>query len=195
MYDIETKKIVYGRDKRFITTLIVLSVLLFTTALISISIGHYSFNPTDILNAIGDAISGKAPRDESLNVVIVNIRLPRLLAGLLVGSALSMAGAVYQGIFRNPLVSPDLLGVSNGACVGAAIAIMFGVGMITQQILAFLFGMAAVGIAVLIPRLVRNKSNLMLVLSGIITSGFFSSVMALLKFTAKEDTELASIVY
>lgn len=128
-------------------------------------------------------------------IVLVNIRLPRLIAALIVGSALSISGAVYQGVFRNPLVSPDILGVSNGACVGAAIAIIFGLSFVSQQIFAFAFGMIAVGIAVIIPRIVRHKGNIILVLSGIIVSGFFSSVMALMKFSAKEDTELAEIVY
>lgn len=133
--------------------------------------------------------------DQPMNVVLINIRLPRLISALFIGSALSMAGAVYQGVFRNPLVSPDILGVSNGACVGAAIAIIFGMGLITQQIFAFAFGMIAVIIAMLIPKLVRHKGNVILVLSGIIVGGFFSSLMAFLKFSAKQDTDLAEIVY
>lgn len=169
--------------------------MLFVSALVTISIGHYSYNPADVLRVIGDAIQGKEQADPSMGLVLVNIRLPRLIAALIVGSALSMSGAVYQGVFRNPLVSPDILGVSSGACVGAAIAIVFGFSFVAQQVFAFVIGMVAVGIAVLIPRIVRHKGNIILVLSGIIVSGFFSSIMALMKFTAKEDTELAEIVY
>ena len=169
--------------------------MLFVSALVTISIGHYSYNPADVLRVIGDAIQGKEQADPSMGLVLVNIRLPRLIAALIVGSALSMSGAVYQGVFRNPLVSPDILGVSNGACVGAAIAIVFGFSFVAQQVFAFVIGMVAVGIAVLIPRIVRHKGNIILVLSGIIVSGFFSSIMALMKFTAKEDTDLAEIVY
>lgn len=184
----------YSKTK-FGGVLLTLIIILCATSLITLSIGHYSYNPLDVLRCIIDAIQGKPASDPSMNMVLVNIRLPRLIAALIVGSALSMSGAVYQGVFRNPLVSPDILGVSNGACVGAAIAIVLGLGMISQQFFAFLFGMIAVGIAVAIPRIVRHKGNIILVLSGIITSGFFSSTMALIKFSAKEDTELSEIVY
>ncbi|MDO5328892.1 MAG: iron ABC transporter permease [Coriobacteriia bacterium] len=174
---------------------IVLAIILIVVTIVALSMGHYSYNPMDVIRSIGDFILGKPSADTSMDMVIVNVRLPRIIAAIVIGAALSLSGAVYQGVFRNPLVSPDLLGVSNGACVGAAIAIIFGTSMIAQQVFAFGFGILAVGIAVLIPRLVRNTSNLMLVLAGIITSGFFSSIMALLKFTASEDKELASIVY
>lgn len=182
-------------NARFRSTFIILVVALIVAVVVALSIGHYSYNPLDVVRSFIDKITGQPSHDYAMDMVIVNIRLPRVLAALVVGAGLSLAGAVYQGVFRNPLVSPDLLGVSNGACVGAAIAIVFGLGMITQQVSAFVFGMLAVGIAVTLPRLVRNMSNLMLVLSGIITSGFFSSIMALMKFTATEDTELSSIIY
>ena len=188
-------KLPAASNSRFAVTFIALAIVLFVSALITLSIGHYSYNPLDVLRVIGDAIQGKEQADPSMGLVLVNIRLPRLIAALIVGSALSMSGAVYQGVFRNPLVSPDILGVSKGACVGAAIAIVFGFSFVAQQVFAFVIGMVAVGIAVLIPRIVRHKGNIILVLSGIIVSGFFSSIMALMKFTAKEDTDLAEIVY
>lgn len=191
----DTKQLPAASNSRFALTFTALAIVLFVSALVTLSIGHYSYNPLDVLRVIGDAIQGKEQADPSMGMVLVNIRLPRLIAALIVGSALSMSGAVYQGVFRNPLVSPDILGVSNGACVGAAIAIVFGFSFVAQQVFAFVIGMLAVGIAVLIPRIVRHKGNIILVLSGIIVSGFFSSVMALMKFTAKEDTDLAEIVY
>lgn len=180
---------------RFVSVTIALTIILIVGVVIALAFGQYSFNPMDVVRSIVNAITGQPSVDPSMDAVIVNIRIPRIAAALIVGSALSLSGSVYQGVFRNPLVSPDLLGVSNGACVGAAIAIIFGGTLLSQQFLAFGGGILAVGIAVLIPRLVKNTSNLMLVLAGIITSGFFSSVMALLKFTASEDSELASIVY
>ena len=195
MLKTDTKQLPAASNSRFALTFIALAIVLFVSALVTLSIGHYSYNPLDVLRVIGDAIQGKDQADPSMGLVLVNIRLPRLIAALIVGSALSMSGAVYQGVFRNPLVSPDILGVSNGACVGAAIAIVFGFSFVAQQVFAFVIGMVAVGIAVLIPRIVRHKGNIILVLSGIIVSGFFSSIMALMKFTAKEDTDLAEIVY
>lgn len=123
------------------------------------------------------------------------IRFPRLCGAFLVGAALAISGATYQGIFQNPLVSPDLLGVSAGACVGASIAILQGWGSAAIQILALLGGLSAVGITTLIPRFFRNQSNLMLVLAGMIVGGFFSSMQGLLKYIADPDTQLAQITF
>lgn len=101
------------------------------------------------------------------------IRFPRLCGAFLVGAALAISATTYQGIFQNPLVSPDLLGVSADACVGASLAILQGWGSAAIQFLALLGGLLAVGMTNLISRFFRNKSNLMLVLSGMIVSGFF----------------------
>lgn len=128
------------------------------------------------------------------NVVFL-IRIPRIAAAVLIGAALSVSGAVYQSTFRNPLVSPDLLGVSSGACVGAAMAILLGFSMRLVQSFAFLGGIAAVLLATFLPKLLRNSSNMMLVLSGIIVSGFMNSVLGITKFFAEEQSELASIVF
>jgi len=162
--------------------------------LVALCVGHYSMDPRDVFGVISAALSG-GEIPAGMSNVLLNVRLPRMLAALIVGSALSMSGAVYQGVFRNPLVSPDLLGVSSGACVGAAGAILLGLGMVAQQIMAFCFGLLAVLIALAIPRLVRNSSNLMLVLAGIITSGFMSSVLGVMKFVADPDSQLAAIVF
>lgn len=162
--------------------------------LVALCVGHYSMDPRDVFGVISAALSG-GEIPAGMSNVLLNVRLPRMLAALIVGSALSMSGAVYQGVFRNPLVSPDLLGVSSGACVGAAGAILLGLGMVAQQIMAFGFGLLAVLIALAIPRLVRNSSNLMLVLAGIITSGFMSSVLGVMKFVADPDSQLAAIVF
>ncbi|MCQ2752022.1 MAG: iron ABC transporter permease [Coriobacteriales bacterium] len=181
--------------KRYRGVITVLIVIMIAFALIALSIGHYSYNPLDVLKALGSVITGSEPEDAGMVMVVMNIRLPRLIAALFVGGALSLAGSAYQGVFRNPLVSPDLLGVSSGATVGAAIAILLGLGMLAQQGMAFAVGLLAVFISISIPKLVRNNSNLMLVLAGIITSGFMASLCSTLKFIADEDTELSAIVF
>lgn len=127
--------------------------------------------------------------------VVMYSRFPRIVAAIAVGGALSLAGAAYQGVFRNPLVSPDLLGVSNGACVGAAISIIMGLGYVGNVLLAFIGGLLAVAITVLFPSLLNKKSTIALVLSGVIVGGFFSSILGLLKYVADPDTELAEITY
>lgn len=173
----------------------VLCVLLVVFALIALSIGHYSYDPRDVLRTLGETISGQELSDRAMGMVLFNIRIPRVVAAVLVGAALSLSGAVYQGVFKNPLVSPDLLGVSSGACVGAAVAVLMGLGMVQQQVLAFACGLIAVTISVTIPKIIRNNTNLMLVLAGIITSGFMSSMLGVMKFVADEETELSAIVF
>ena len=97
--------------------------------------------------------------------VVVQIRLPRILSAALIGAALSAAGASYQAMFRNPMVSPDLLGASTGACFGAALAILLGAGYAVITASSFLFGLAAVGLTYLVGRLSRIRSTLAMVLA------------------------------
>lgn len=127
--------------------------------------------------------------------VVMLSRLPRVVAAIVVGGALALAGTAYQGIFRNPLVSPDLLGVSNGACVGAAISILLGLGYFGNVVFSFLGGILAVTLTLLFPAILKRKSTVSLVLSGVIVGGFFTSVLGLLKYVADPDTELAEITY
>ena len=94
---------------------------------------------------------------EMMANILLNIRLPRTWAAMLVGGGLALSGATYQSVFRNPLVSPDLLGVSAGACVGAACAILLKIGALGTQLLALFFGWMAVSVAVFIPRVLKNR--------------------------------------
>jgi len=166
-----------------------LAGLLALSSVASLCVGRYSAGPLDLVRAFG-------PEGGALARVLLYVRLPRILAALLVGAGLSVSGAVYQSVFRNPLVSPDLLGVASGASFGAALALAAGAPFGAAQVSAFIFGLAAVGLASLLPRAVfKNASNLTLVLSGIIVSGFMSSLLGLLKFLADERTSLASIVF
>lgn len=130
--------------------------------------------------------------DENL---LMGVRLPRTMATVIVGAALALSGAVYQGIFKNPLVSPDFLGVSAGACVGAAVAILLALSAGLVQVFAFFGGIAAVTLTVLIPRVIRSTSNIMLVLAGIIVGGAMSSVLGFIKYIADPETQLAAITY
>lgn len=128
--------------------------------------------------------------------VVWTLRLPRVIGAVLVGGALSLAGAAYQGVFKNPLVSPDLLGVSSGACVGASLAILTGgFGSAGIQMMAFVFGVLTVGLTTAIPKLMKNNSITMLVLAGVIVSGIMSSIMGIIKYIADPETQLAEITY
>jgi len=172
-----------------------LSMLLLIGVFLSLSLGRYSNDPIKVLNVLLSKLGMNVPVDPAMVSIVFNVRLPRVLASVIIGAMLSLSGAVYQSVFRNPLVSPDLLGVSSGAAVGASAAILLGTSLATRQVFAFAGGILAVLVTSLVPRLLRNRSNMMLVLSGIIVGGFLSSVLAIMKFVAEEQTELASIVY
>ena len=170
------------------------AIMLALLVLAALCLGRYSMNPADVLAVIAAKITG-GEADRAMSNILFLIRLPRVLAAILIGGALTLSGAAYQSIFRNPLVSPDLLGVSSGASVGAAAAIFLGLSFNAIQIFAFAGGMLAVLIASSLPKLLRNSSNMMLVLSGIIVSGFMNSIIGIFRFVSREQDQLASIVF
>lgn len=133
--------------------------------------------------------------DPKMERVLYNIRLPRILVVMLVGAALAVAGASYQGMFKNPLTSPDLLGASAGASLGACIALLLDQSGFTIQIAAFCGGMLAVGIAVWLNKFVNYDPTLGLVLAGILVSTLFSSGMSLVKFMADANDKLPTITF
>ena len=165
-------------------------------AIFCMCVGKYSVTPAQALHIIFGKMTGAVPDwDPMAGNVVLKLRLPRVIAAIVVGAALSIAGAAFQGIFKNPLVSPDFLGVSSGASVGAAIAILLSLGAAYMQIFAFAGGLLAVTLTASIPALLRNSSNIMLVLSGIIVGGVMMSVLGFLKYIADPETQLASITY
>lgn len=135
---------------------------------------------------------GVSPQAYSL---VVEFRLPRALAALFVGGALAVSGAAYQGVFRNPLVNPGLLGVSNGAGFGAALAIVVAGGGFTIYPSAFAFGVLAVACSYWIACVYKQTPAIMLILGGTIVSSVFASLVSLMKYLADPANELPSIVY
>ncbi len=170
---------------------IILLVILIALALACLCVGKYSVSIGDCIRILTGG-KGSSAMDAK---IVLGLRLPRVLSTILVGASLALAGAVYQGIFKNPLVSPDFLGVSAGACVGAALGILASFGGAAIQVTAFAGGIIAVFITLLIPKAVRSSSNIMLVLSGIIVSGLMSSILGFIKYIADPQTQLAAITY
>ncbi len=172
---------------------LILLVVVFAT---SLSVGRYGVPFFDTFRIL---LSNLFPMDitwtDVSEAVVMTLRLPRTLAAVLCGAALALSGACYQSIFKNPMVSPDLLGVSSGACIGAAIAILLSAGSFMIQASAFICGLITVGITTLIPRLIRNQSTTVLVLSGVVVGSLASSIMSIIKFVADTDTKLAEITY
>lgn len=175
-----------------IILLIFLPIFLFFASFL---LGRYPVSPIDVISTILSPIFPQLEVSPTITTIVFEIRLPRILAALVVGSALAMAGAAFQSIFKNPLVSPDLLGVSNGAGFGAALAILLsGAGAITQ-IFAFAFGLISVSITYLISKAYNAGGILVLVLSGVAISAFFNALISAIKFIADPDDKLPEIVY
>jgi len=159
-------------------------------------LGKYEVSVSDIFLIIRDLVfKTKSNVDEMSRNVILGLRLPRVIAALIVGMALSISGVAFQGIFNNPLVSPDFLGVSQGACIGASIAILLSMNAIFVNVFAFVGGIISVIITMMITRVIKFKSQINLVLAGIIVGTLMSSILGFIKFIADPDTELASITY
>ena len=177
----------------------VLTVLVIITGLLALAalcIGSYGVSVGETIDILRSQFTGETGDwPKMAQTVILQVRLPRVIAAVLVGAALAVAGTSYQGIFRNPLVSPDLLGVSSGACIGAAVAILFQTGQAVIQIAAFVGGIAAVAMTITIPKIIKRESTIALVLSGVIVSGFCGSILGLLKYIADPETSLQQIVY
>ncbi|MFA6850674.1 MAG: iron ABC transporter permease [Selenomonadaceae bacterium] len=130
--------------------------------------------------------------------VVINIRFLRIVAAAMVGGALSIAGATYQGLFRNPIVSPNLLGASSGAGFGAAIALVFSLNMFWVSIISFITGIGAVFIAYAISTIISRRNNndlLTLVLTGMVVASIFTAFTSLIKLVADPDSKLPAITY
>lgn len=165
-------------------------LLMVLSTLVALFCGRITLTPSEFLTALV-----KPAANPALSNIIYTIRMPRVIGALLIGGGLATAGCAFQSIFYNPLVSPDILGVSYGAAVGAATAILIGGGIWLTQLLAFVGGLVAVSLTLLIARLLRQRGTLILVLAGIVVSGFMQALIGLLKYVADPDSQLQSIVY
>ena len=183
------------KNANFSLVTIFLALLTLLCAFVALCVGRFYISFGDVFSVLAHSIGLGEGAASNITNVIENLRIPRIIAAILVGAALSVSGAAYQGVFKNQLVSPDLLGVSAGACVGAATAIIFDLSLFWIQIFAFGFGLAAVVITLAIPKMMGRSSTLMLVLSGIIVSGLMGSVIGFLKYVADPETKLPDIVY
>ncbi|MFH0921197.1 MAG: iron ABC transporter permease [Fibrobacterota bacterium] len=176
----------------------VLAASLCAMALFALGAGRYSISITKICSLIWHhAPVGDAGRNDPSGFVIFHLRLPRIAAAILVGMALSGAGASYQCIFRNPMVDPALLGVTSGAAFGAALAIFFSMMIVLIQVWAFVCGLCAVAATVLMAQTVRKMGDrtMTLILCGIVTSTLFTAFLSLVKYVADPNDKLPAITY
>lgn len=165
------------------------------SAIIAIQAGAFALQWSDFLSAAAKLWSGSPPVTAEERVLL-SIRGPRVLSGLIVGAALAAAGVVYQGLFRNPLVSPDVLGVSAGAGLGAVIGIFLSLPVIIIQLFAFAGGLATVALVYLIAAAVRGRDPaLVLVLAGVVVGALAGAAISLLKILADPYDQLPAITF
>jgi iron complex transport system permease protein len=182
--------------RRYLTTLAGLTAILVAVILASLVLGRFSMSIIDAVKIIlSPFFPSRATWDGTMEAVIFKLRLPRICAASLVGGALALSGASYQSMFKNPMVSPDILGVSSGAAFGASLAIFWGMGHSTIQLWAFAGGIAAVTLTAMVPKMMKSSSTIILVLAGIIVGGLMTSLMGILRYFADPDTALAEMIY
>ena len=177
-----------GIVRAYVTLSIAIFALVFLTAL---WIGRYPLEFGDVV----DYLTGNLPHSSNEYKVINELRLPRTIVAALVGIGLGLSGLLYQETFQNKLVSPDFLGVTSGACVGAAVAILLGMSAIMISALAFIAGVITVFITLSLAKVFQNRSPTILLLSGIIIGGLMSAILSVIKYYADPESTLSSITF
>ena len=184
---------------RSITALwvIALTALLLVLALSAASIGQYPISLPELGQYLGFHLGMVSDDVEpTIDLVLSEVRLPRVMASVVTGAVLATAGAVYQGMFKNPLVSPDILGVSTGAGLGAALGILLSLSIVMIQLLAFVGGLITVAIVyALAARIRRQDPTLILVLSGIVIGSLAGASLSLVKILADPYDQLPAITF
>ncbi|MBL0143705.1 MAG: iron ABC transporter permease [Betaproteobacteria bacterium] len=182
---------------RFPLWLAVALAVLLVLAGWSFTVGRFPVSPGDVWAALWSAIAGgESGLAKNVEAVILQVRAPRLVASLVVGAALAAAGAAYQNLFKNPLVSPDILGVSAGCALGAGLAILYSLPIVAIQALAFAGGLAAVALVVAVGSWVRGRDPILtLILTGVVVGSLFGAGVALVKYVADPYNQLPAITF
>lgn len=183
-----------ARRKYRLALLGMLSALVLS-ALLSFWIGYYPLSPGDVVRAFLARFGVESSMDKNAVTIFWNIRLPRILSAVFIGASLSLAGATYQGMFRNPLVSPDILGVSSGASLGAAIAILAGSPNWVVQLAAFVGGVLAVFMSYVISRKSPHSHTLSLVLTGSMVMALCNAGVTMIRYVADPNDVLQQITF
>lgn len=168
-------------NRRYYKIFILLLFTLVLTILGSITIGRYPINLFN-MNSVEHAL-------------FFNHRLPRIILACIVGASLSCAGATYQGVFKNPMASPDILGASSGAAFGAAIAILLDMSSSLIIVFAFVFSLGTVTLVMFISKKAKGKKPISLILTGIMLSSLVSSGTSFIKLIADPEDQLPEITY
>lgn len=170
----------------------ILAILVF----LSLCVGRYSLSPSTIMDILLSKAGWiEASWDPTLETVLLDVRMPRVMLAVLVGGALAVSGASYQTLFKNPMVSPTILGVSAGASFGAALAMVNNEAWWLIQVYALVFGLGAVVAAYFIAGLFGKQELTVMILAGLIVSSLFGALLSIVKLLADTDNALPSIVF
>ena len=187
-----------ARRKRTVFLAASCCLVLIALFIVALGAGRAGVAPSDVVDILASKLFGVGGNfsDMAANIVM-NVRLPRVTAALLIGAALAISGASYQGLFKNPMVSPDILGASAGASFGAALALLWNFDSRAVQIMAFAMGFIAVAITYFSARSIGRGGNqiLLLVLCGLIVGTLFQAFVSAIKYTADPDSKLPEITY
>ncbi|MBB6174738.1 iron complex transport system permease protein [Nocardiopsis mwathae] len=173
-----------------------LVVLVLLVGVVALGVGRYSVGVDQVVRILlGQVLPIERTWSDAEAAAVLNVRLPRVLLSMLVGAGLAVCGAVLQAVFGNPIVSPQILGVSSGASFGGALAIVLGLGSAALVLGAFMFGLVALVAVFAVSRVRGPAPPLTIVLSGIVVGAFFSALVSLLTYLADPYSDLPSIVF
>lgn len=173
------------------------ALVVLAIAVVALGVGRFAVPPAQVCRILLDQVVDLAPTwTDSQRRVVLLVRLPRVLESVLLGGGLALGGAVLQAVFRNPLVSPQILGLSSGASVGGALALLFGLGSVAVVGGALAFGIASLGLLFALTRINAGASRvLMVVLAGVVIGSFASAVVSLITYLATPEDQLPAIVF
>lgn len=181
--------------RRYSILMLVMVIILFAVVILSFWVGYYPLSPMQVIEAFLSKFGYQGEILPQAVTIFWSIRLPRILSAAFIGAALAVAGSAYQGMFRNPLVSPDILGVSSGASLGAAFAILCGASNAVVQVSAFAGGIAAVASSYLISRKSAHSQTLSLVLTGSMIMALCNAGVTMIKYVADPNDVLQQITF
>ncbi len=190
---VKNKKYNYSKVK-----FVAIAIFACIVMLLSFTVGRYPISVGEIVSIFFSKMIGHTSDTVSdAEMVFFQLRFPRVIIAFLVGAGLSIAGAAYQGVFRNPMVSPEILGASAGAGFGATLGILLSLNMIGTQMMAFTFGIGAVALTYAIYSVVgkRHGATLTLVLGGMVISALFQASISIIKYVADPYSKLPAITF
>src|ERR1700754_741117 len=183
--------------RRYLPGLLIALAVLSFGLVVAFTVGRYPVTLAELADVLLSRVTGR-PSAASATVenVVLLVRGPRVLAAVMVGAALAVAGTAFQGLFRNPLVSPDILGASSGAALGAVVGIYLSLGIFAIQFFAFIGGLVAVAAVYLIGSVVRSRDPiLVLVLTGVVIGSLLGAGVGLVKYLADPYNQLPAMTF